>query len=85
MTTQDFYNFAILAAKERGYETPNVIVHTLCSSNGINHICRLWDNNKKKHIESKLQNNPVSAIQSFKDALDFENKKYSQIEESIEL
>ena len=85
MTTQDFYNFAILAAKERGYETPNVIVHTLCSSNGIKHICSLWDCNKKRHIESGLQNNPVSAIQAFKDALDFQNKKYSQTSEDIEL
>jgi len=66
MKTIDFYNFAVMAAKERGYSNPNITVHTLCDSNGIKHICKLWDNDKKKHISSTLQNNPVSAIQAFK-------------------
>jgi hypothetical protein len=85
MTTQEFYKFAVLVAKERGYENPDVFVHTLCSSSGIKHVCKLWDSNKKKHIQSELQNNPVSALQSFKDAIDFENKTYSQMSEGIEL
>jgi hypothetical protein len=85
MKTIDFYNFAVMAAKERGYSNPNITVHTLCDSNGIKHICKLWDNDKKKHISSTLQNNPVSAIQAFKDAIDFENKTYSKMSEDVEL
>lgn len=47
MTTIDFYNFAVMAAKKRGYSNPYITVHTICDSNGINHICKLWDNDKK--------------------------------------
>lgn len=85
MTTAEFYNLAVLAAKERGYENPNITVHSLCDANGIKHICKLWDSSKKKHIDSTLQNNPVSAIQAFKDAIDFENKTYSKMSEDVEL
>lgn len=82
MTTQEFYNLAVMAAKEKGYENPIVTVHTLCDKSGINHICKLWDGNK--YIDSKLQKNPVSAIMAFKDAIDFHLKTYSNLEEGVE-
>lgn len=85
MTTQDFYNLAVLAAKDRGYENPSITTHTLCDSKGIKHICKLWDAGKRKHISCDLQNNPVSAIQAFKDAIDFENKTYSKMEEGLDI
>lgn len=85
MKTTEFYNFAVIAAKKRGYENPNVTVHTICTSNGISHICKLWDNSKKKHISSNLQNNPIAALQAFKDAIDFENKTYDQTAGDVEL
>jgi hypothetical protein len=85
MTTEEFYNLAVLAAKERGYENPKITVHTMCDSVGINHICKLWDLVKRKHISSDLQKNPVSAIQNFKDAIDFENKTYSKMEEGLDI
>ena len=85
MTTTEFYNFAILAAKERGYTNPDITVHTICTSSGIANICKLWDHEKKKHISSAIQSNPVSAIQAFKDAIEFENKRYSEIQEDVEL
>lgn len=85
MTTKEFYNLAILAAEERGYADTNITVHTICTSSGIANICKLWDYEKKKHISSAIQSNPVSAIQAFKDAIDFENKRYSEIQEGVEL
>lgn len=85
MTTTEFYNFAVIAAKKRGYKNPNITVHTICTSNGIKHICKLWDNVKRKHIDSALQNNPVSALQAFKDAMDSENKTYDQTPGDVEL
>ena len=83
MSTEEFYNFAVLAAKDRGYDNPRITVHTICDSRGINHICKLWDSGKNKHIDSTLQSNPVSAIQAFKDAIEYENKTYSQISEGV--
>ncbi len=85
MTTQNFYKFAVLAAQNRGYQNCDIIVHTICDKNGTKHIIKLWHNDKKKYIESTLQTNPVSAIQAFKDALDFENKTYSKISEGVEI
>ncbi len=85
MNTTEFYNFAIIAAKERGYDKPNI--NTISGNyNGIiRHSCQMWINDKRKHIYSGLHDNPVSAIQAFKDAIDFFNKTYSKIVEDVEL
>lgn len=87
MTANDFYNFAVIAAKQRGYENPSVTIVVICTSpqDGLNYVCKLWDRKKSKHIESKFHKNPLAALQSFKDAIDFENKTYSDISEDIEL
>ncbi len=85
MNTTDFYNLAIIAAKERGYEKPNVTTISGNYNGKINHICKLWDGIKRKHIDSGLHDNPVAAIIAFKDAIDFENKTYSKIVEDVDL
>lgn len=85
MNTTDFYNFAVLAAKERGYEKPNIVTLSGNYQGNIKHSCQLWIYEKRKHIDSGLHENPVSAIQAFKDAIDFENKTYSKMSEDVEL
>jgi len=85
MTTIEFYNFAVIAAKNKGYENPDISVITICNKSGVQHVCKLWDNEKKKHIESKLHKNPVASLQAFKDAIEFENKTYSELSEGLEL
>lgn len=85
MTTTDFYNFALLAAKERGFEKPNIVTMSCCFQGTLKHSCQLWIPEKREHINSGLHENPVSAIQSFKDAIEFKNKTYSKISEDLEL
>lgn len=85
MTTTEFYNFSILAAKERGFKTPNIVTISGNYQGNIKHSCQLWIYEKRKHINSGLHENPISAIQAFKDAMDFENKTYSKMSEDVEL
>lgn len=85
MTTTQFYNFAIMAAKDRGFEKPSIVTISGCYQGTLKHCCQLWINEKLKHINSGLHANPASAIQAFKDALDFENKTYSKMSEDVEL
>ena len=85
MTTTDFYNFAVLAAKERGFENPNVTTISGVYSGKILHSCQLWNTQKRKHISGGQHDNPVAAIQAFKDALDFDAKTYSKISEDVTL
>lgn len=85
MTTTEFYNFAVLAAQERGFKEPNIVTMSGCYNGLIKHSCQLWLNDKRKHINSGLHYNPVAAIQAFKDAIDFENKTYSNVCEDVEL
>lgn len=85
MNTTDFYNFAVLAAKERGFENPNIVTMSGNYQGTIKHSCQLWINEKRKHINSGLHHNPVAAIRAFKDAIDFENKTYSKMSEDVEL
>jgi hypothetical protein len=85
MTTTDFYNFAVLAAKERGFEKPNITTISGCYCGTLKHSCQLWIYAKRKHIYSGLHENPVSAIQAFKNAIEFESKTYSNMSEDVEL
>jgi hypothetical protein len=85
MTITEFYNFAVLAAKERGYEKPNIATVSGCYQGILKHSCQLWIYEKLKHINSGLHENPISAIQAFKDAIEFESKTYSKISEDMEL
>lgn len=85
MTTQEFYNFALIAAKNRGYENPKIVTMSGCYEGNIKHSCQLFILEKRKFVNSGLHPNPVSALQAFKDALDFENLTYSKETENIEL
>lgn len=85
MTLTDFYNYAVLAAQEYGYKKPDIKVIIIYDNLGINHICKLWDKDKKIHIASTIQNNPISAIKAFRDALDYENKTYSKLSEDVDI
>ena len=85
MTTLEFYNFAVLAATERGFEKPSITTHAMCMQGNMHYSCSLWVSNKHKHIESKQHNNPIAAIQAFKDAIDFEKLTYSTTQEEITL
>jgi hypothetical protein len=85
MTTTDFYNFAVLAAKERGVEKPNIVTMSGCYQGTLKHSCQLWIYEKTKNVYSGLHENPVSAIQAFKDAIEFESKTYSKMSEDVEL
>jgi hypothetical protein len=85
MTTTDFYNFAVLAAQDRGFENPNITTMSSCFQGAVKHSCQIWLNDKRKHVNSGLRENPLSAIQAFKDALEFENNTYSKASEDIEL
>jgi hypothetical protein len=85
MTTTDFYNFAVLAAKERGFAKPSIVTMSGNFQGTIKHSCQLWIYEKRKHINSGLHDNPISAIQAFKDAIEFEGKTYSKMSEDVEL
>jgi len=85
MTTQEFYNFAVIAATNRGYANPRITTVSGCYDGQIKHSCQLWIYEKRKFVNSGLHSNPVSALQAFKDALDFENLTYSKETENIEL
>jgi len=85
MTTTEFYNLACQAAKERGFESPNITTQSGCYTGSIKHSCQLWIYNKRKFIYSGLHDNPVAAIMAFKDAIDFENKSYSNLIEDTEI
>lgn len=85
MNTIEFYHFAVDAAKSRGYNQPHVTTLSGCYSGEVKHSCQLWDNDKLKHINSGLHNNPVAAIQAFKDAIDFHNKTYANYTQSSDL
>lgn len=69
MTTQEFYNFAVIAAKNIGYEEPKITTISGCFEGVIKHSCQLYIYKKRKFINSGLYPNPVSALQAFKDAL----------------
>lgn len=83
MDLQQFYNLAIEAAKERGYENPNVTTISGCFKGNISHSINIWDG--VKHIYSAHHKSPEAALQSFKDAIDFNNKQYPDNIESIEI
>lgn len=85
MTITDFYNLAVSAAKERGYENPDVTVHALYSKHGLYFTSKLWDKNNNRSIESNLQHNPEAALQALKDAIDFHNKYYDKNTGDLEL
>lgn len=85
MTLTDFYNFTILAARERGFKNPKINIVSGIFNGEIKHSCQLWVSEKSKFVDSGLRDNPVSAIQSFKDAIEFYNKTYSKMSEDIEL
>ena len=85
MTTTEFYNFALIAAKERGFEKPHIVTTSGCYHGTLKHSCQLWISEKRKHINSGLHENPVSALQAFKDAIEFETKTYSKMSEDVEL
>lgn len=85
MTTQEFYNLAVMAAKEKGIEKPNISTISGCYNGAIKHSCQVFIAAKRKHIYSGLHNNPVSAILAFKDAIEFEFKEYSTMQEDIEI
>ena len=85
MSTQEFYNFAVLAAKERGFKKPNIVTISGCFQGILKHSCQLWIYDKRKHINSGLHGNPVSALQAFKDAIEYENKTYSTISEDVNI
>ena len=85
MNTTEFYNFAVLAATERGYEKPSITTHAMCRDGNMYYICSLWLGIKHKHIESGQHNNPIAAIQAFKDAIDYEKLTYSKQQEDMDL
>lgn len=86
MTTKEFYNLAVQAAKERGFENPKPVVITMMSeSDRCCNFCKLWIPDKRKYIEGKIQNNPSAAIESFKDSLDYEMKVYETTSEGLSL
>ena len=85
MTTTEFYNFAVIAAKKRGFEKPDIVTMSGCFQGTLKHSCQLWIYEKRKHINSGLHENPVSALQAFKDAIEFETKTYSKMSEDVEL
>ena len=85
MTTTEFYDLAVLAAKERGFEKPSIVTMSGCYQGTLKHSCQLWIYEKRKHICSGLHENPVSAIRAFKDAIEFESKTYSKMSEDVEL
>lgn len=85
MTLQDFYKYACLAAKHRGFDMPKrVNVSAMVHGGQIYYCADIWMVNNKK-VESKLQRNPVSAIRSFKNAINFYKHEYSQQIEDITL
>ena len=85
MTTQQFYDFAVEAAKNRGYKEPSVTTISGCYNGRIHHSVVMYDAVKRKNINSGLQANPVAAIQAFKDEIEFSQKTYSNEQESIEI
>lgn len=85
MTTQEFYHFAVIAAKNRGYDKPRITTMSGCYEGNIKHSCQLYIYEKSKFVNSGLHSNPHSALQAFEDALDFENLTYSKETENIEL
>jgi hypothetical protein len=64
MTLQDFYNFAVIAATNRGYANPKITTISGCYDGQIKHSCQLWI--YEKSVNSGLHSNPVSALQAFK-------------------
>ena len=56
-----------------------------CFEGVIKHSCQLYNYKKRKFINNGLHPNPVSALQAFKNALEFENLGYSTETENIEL
>lgn len=85
MNIQEFYDTAVLTAKELGIEKPNVTTISGCFDGTIRHSVQIWMSEKRKHLYSELHNNPNSAIQSFKDVLEFSLKEYSKKTELIEV
>jgi hypothetical protein len=85
MTTTEFYNFAVMAAKARGFENPNIVTMSGCYQGALKHSCQLWIYEKRKHLTSGLHDNPISAIQAFKDAIEFDGRTYSEMGEDVEL
>ena len=85
MTTIEFYNFALIAAESKGYKNPNITTMSCCFQGEIRHTCQLWDNKKGKNIHSGQHMNPLSALEAFKDALEYEGKTYSTISAGVDL
>jgi len=85
MNTIEFYHFAVDVAKNRGFETPSITTLSGCYNGEVKHSCQVWDNARLKHINSGLHNNPVAAIQAFKDAIEFHNKSYADYTQSTDI
>ena len=85
MTTIEFYQHAVEAAKTFGYENPSIVTTSGCYEGIIHHTCQLWDSSKKEFISSGLHGNPVAVIQAFKDALEFNQKSYADYKQDIEI
>lgn len=85
MNTIEFYQFAVNAAKDRGFKDPSITTMSGCYNGKIQHSCQLWDNTKLKHINSGLHGNPLAAIQAFKDSIEFYNKKYDEYLDTIDV
>lgn len=83
MDLQQFYNLAIEAAKERGYENPIITTISGCYQGNISHSINLWDG--KKYIYGGQHKSPEASLQSFKDVVDFNNKQYADNIKSIQI
>jgi len=82
MTLEDFYKYACLAAKYRGFDCPKDInVNAVIHGGIVFYSAAIWVN--KKQVHGSLQKNPVAAIRSFKHAINFHKHEYSQQVENI--
>lgn len=84
MNTQEFYDMAVLAAKELGIEKPNVTTLSGCFDGKIKHSVQIFLPEKRKCLHSELHQNTSAAIQGFKDVLEFNLKEYSKETELID-
>ena len=85
MTLLDFYKYACLAAKHRGFDLPKKVnVSAMVHGGEIYYYVSIWMEGNKK-VECRLQRNPVSAIRAFKNAINFYKHEYSKQVEDITL
>ena len=84
MTLEDFYKYACLAAKYRGFDVPKDIkVNAVIHGGIVFYSATIWIN--KKQVYGSLQKNPVAAIRAFKHSINFYKHEYSQQSEDITL